>query len=213
MTNTALWLRLFDEDSAELATWEQPLGGADTTVAIDSAEVRRRFRLGPFGGSLFLHAIRVRGHDTVKCALDFRLDEGGVITSTHDANAFPADRYACVPAPAPEKRVYLWVQNRHPVPIPPGAIGLAPMGDEAVRPWPGSVPPFGSRAIDVGALLPSVAWPRQIEVHAGRYLVRPRYEVLRRRTCFMAHANVERTDLTPDPRLAAVVPCWGAATC
>src|SRR5690606_24832664 len=46
-------------------------------------------------------------------------------------------------------------------------------------------------------------WPDQIEIVAGRYFVRPRYEVKRaggnRR---MAHANVERIDLKPNPEIA-----------
>lgn len=207
--DAALWLRLFDEDGTVLSTWEQPLGAADASVVIDSAEVRRRFRLAAFGGSLFLHAIRVRGHDTVKYALDVTLNEGGVVTSTHDANAFPADRYAGVPAPAEDESVHVWVQNCHPVPIPAGAVGLAVMGEDAARPWNEPVPPFGTRAIDVGAVLPGTRWPRQVEIVAGRHLVRPRYEVFRKRTCFVAHANVERTDLAHDARLAAAAPLLG----
>src|SRR3546814_12425751 len=61
-----------------------------------------------------------------------------------------------------------------------------------------------SRALDAGALLPEARWPQQIEVQAGKHFVRPRYEVIangamkppRRR---IAHANVERVDLKPDP--------------
>ena len=51
-------------------------------------------------------------------------------------------------------------------------------------------------------LLPDVRWPAQIEIQAGKYFVRPRYEVVtqsgRRR---ISHPNVERVDLQPDPRI------------
>jgi hypothetical protein len=207
--DAALWLRLFDDDGEVLATWEQPLGAAESSIVIDSVELRRRLRLGPFGGSLFIHAVRIRGHDVVKYALDVTVSQGGAVTSTHDANAFPAERYAGVPAPAEDERVYLWVQNSHPMTMPAGTVGLALMGGTEVRTWNGEVPPFGTRAIDVGAVLPEARWPRQIEVHAGRHFVRPRYEVFRKRTCFIAHANVERTDLTPDARLATAAPLLG----
>jgi hypothetical protein len=66
-----------------------------------------------------------------------------------------------------------------------------------------AIPPFGTTAVDVTALLPALRWPEQIEIRAGKHFVRPRYEVVggdgRRR---IAHANVERTDLAPDPRIA-----------
>ena len=59
-----------------------------------------------------------------------------------------------------------------------------------------------TRGLCVDAMLPAARWPDQIEVVAGRYFVRPRYEVIRkggqRR---IAHANVERTDLKPDPMI------------
>ena len=84
----------------------------------------------------------------------------------------------------------------------PGAIGLNRMGDERVTPLAEPIAPFASRAVDVAALLPDLAWPAQIELRAGKHMVRPRYEVIgdgRRR---IAHVNVERTDLRPDPRAA-----------
>ena len=33
-------------------------------------------------------------------------------------------------------------------------------------------------ALDVGAALPDIAWPAQVELLAGRRVVRPRYEVV-----------------------------------
>src|SRR6185503_3231527 len=51
--------------------------------------------------------------------------------------------------------------------------------------------------------LPNVRWPQQIEVRAGRHCVRPRYEIARRNgRRHIAHVNVERIDLKPDPRIA-----------
>jgi hypothetical protein len=80
------------------------------------------------------------------------------------------------------------------------------MGGEHVAAWPNAIAPFASVAIDVADVLPDAAWPQQIEIHAGRHFVRPRYEIAygdgRRR---IAHANVERTDLKPDPNLPAAM--------
>jgi hypothetical protein len=65
------------------------------------------------------------------------------------------------------------------------------------------VPAFGSYPLDVSELLPAVRYPRQIEIQAGKHFVRPRYEITagngRMR---IAHPNVERADLAPDPRIA-----------
>jgi len=52
----------------------------------------------------------------------------------------------------------------------------------------------------VADVLPDSVWPQQIEISAGKHFVRPRYEITTsagdRR---IAHANVERVDLKPDP--------------
>src|SRR4029079_8215620 len=109
-----------------------PGGGA---VAIDSREVRARFGLGDFVGQLFVHFVGAAGHDVAKYALDTFGDIDAVrdaaLSCTHDANAWPAERYAGLPAPAPGERVVLWLQNSHPTRIPAGAIGLKPMGEGA----------------------------------------------------------------------------------
>src|SRR5262249_37081668 len=123
------------------------------------------------------------------------------LSCTHDANSWPADFYAGLPAPAPGERVLLWLQNSHPCAIPGGAVGLARMGEEAVGRIDRVIPPFASLAVDVGEAAPGLAWPEQLEIHAGKYFVRPRYEVVRGRTRRIAHVNVERTDLAPDPRI------------
>lgn len=195
-----LWLRLFGADGQVLATWEQKVPPNGAGITIDSAEVRARLGLGAFTGQLFIHAIGVAGHDVVKYALDTYASDGGPsLSCTHDANAWPSDRYAGLPAPNPDERVILWVQNSHASAIPAGAMALDRMGAEQPVPIPAAVPPFATLAVDVAALLPGLHWPAQIEFRAGRHVVRPRYEVVREGRTRIAHVNVERADLKPDP--------------
>ncbi len=138
-----------------------------------------------------------------------RTDADGSLSSTHDANAWPADRYAGLPAPAPGEQVVLWIQNSHPIPVPPCDIGLNPMGEERVVPMTEPIAPFATAALDVGKLLPGLAWPRQIEVRAGKHMVRPRYEIVEHGRRRIAHVNVERTDLVPDPALPRLAESLG----
>jgi hypothetical protein len=199
-----LWLRLFAADGAVLATWEQDLPPGPGGFAIDSREVRARFGLPEFVGQLFLHAIGVAGHDVVKYALDVFATEAGEgadrhLSVTHDANAWPSDRYAGLPAPDAGEQVLLWVQNSHAAPIPAGAILLDRMGREAPVALAQEIAPFASLAVDVAELLPGVRWPAQIEIRSGRHVVRPRYQVSRAGHTRIAHVNVERADLRPDP--------------
>jgi hypothetical protein len=123
------------------------------------------------------------------------------LSVTHDANAWPSDRYAGLPAPRADEQVMLWVQNSHAAPIPAGAITLNRMGREALVPLDREVPAYASMAIDVADLLPGLHWPAQIEMRSGRHVVRPRYEVRRAGRTRIAHVNVERADLKPDPGL------------
>jgi hypothetical protein len=162
-----------------------------------------------------LHVVGAAGHDVVKYALDV-FGEGGhdrccdaTLSCTHDANAWPADRYAGLPAPASGERVVLWIQNSHPTPIPADAVGLNPMGEDRVVEIPGSTAPFATRAIDISELLPDIAWPQQIELRAGKHMVRPRYEVLEKNRRRIAHVNVERADLAPDPELPRITGMLG----
>jgi hypothetical protein len=198
---TQLWCRLYGGDGKPLAEWSEDLAPGPCSVVIDSGEVRRRFGLKAFCGQIFLHVVGAAGHDVVKYALDTYGDRPSTLSCTHDTNAFPADFYAGLPAPAAGERVVLWVQNAHPIPIPPRAIGLNRMGNDKVMWFEDEVPPFGTVAVDAGLLLPALSWPDQIEIRSGRHIVRPRYEVLGPRESRMAHANVERTDLKPDPHL------------
>jgi hypothetical protein len=195
-----LWLRLFDADGAILATWEQALPSGPGGFSIDSRQVRAQFDLPPFTGQLFVHAIGVAGHDVVKYALDTYASENGAsLSCTHDANAWPSDRFAGLPAPRPDEKVVLWLQNSHAVPIPAGTIALDRMGAETPVALTSPVGPFATVAMDVADYLPDVRWPAQIEIRAGRHVVRPRYEVTRNDRVRIAHVNVERDNLRSDP--------------
>ena len=200
-----LWLRLFDTDGAVLATWEQALPSGAGGFSIDSREVRQRFGLGPFTGQLFIHAIGVAGHDVVKYALDtYASDNGASLSCTHDANAWPSDRFAGLPAPRADETVVLWLQNSHAAPIPAGGIALDRMGAEQPVALAREIGPFATVALDVGDLLPGLRWPAQVEIRAGRHVVRPRYEVTRNDRVRIAHVNVERDNLRADPGIATL---------
>ena len=201
-----VWGRVFAGDGRVLADFERPLGGANETFCLDSAQIKKEFNLPDFCGQVFLHVARAAGHDIVKYVADsygqFCDGKTSELSCTHDANSWPSDLYAGIPAPAVGDSVVLWAQNSHPSPIPAHAIGANRMGEDDVKTYPQEIPPFATRAIDLGALLPDVCWPAQIEIRAGRHFVRPRYEVInqagRRR---INHANVERTDLQTDENL------------
>ncbi|MGE0415824.1 MAG: hypothetical protein AB7O80_03370, partial [Acetobacteraceae bacterium] len=138
-----LWLRLFDGDGTALATWEQKLPAGPGGYWIDSRDVKERFGLGDFTGQLFLHAVGAAGHDVVKYALDTHAgDNGATLSCTHDANAWPSDRFAGLPAPRPDERVVLWLQNSHAAPIPAGAVQLDRMGAEAPASYDRELGPF-----------------------------------------------------------------------
>lgn len=200
-----LYCCLFGADGEVLAEWHEALGPAGAAVVLDSAEVAARFGLGAFTGQLFVHVLGAAGHDIVKYALGTYGDGDDVLSATHDANAWPSDLYAGLPAPAPGEQVILWMQNSHPKAIPAGAIGLNVMGRHETAWLDDEIPAFASFALDSRDLLPDAAWPQQIEMQAGKHMVRPRYEVLsadgRRR---IAHVNVERSDLKSNPQLAEV---------
>ena len=204
------WAELFDDAGSPLAAWEEALPDAPAGLAIDSRAVRARFKLPAFAGQLFLHFIGAKGHDVVKYALDTYGDTPEELSCTHDANAWPADRYAGLPAPKAGEKVVLWVQNSFPCPIPKRGVGLNAMGDEAVAWLEREIPAFGSYALDVAELLPKIGHPQQIEIQAGKHFVRPRYEIRAANGRMrIAHPNVERTDLKPDARIAALANLMG----
>jgi hypothetical protein len=206
----SFWLCLFGEDGRVLAEWRETAPSGPGGIVIDSRAVRRRFGLDEFAGQLFIHVIGAVGHDVVKYALDVFGDRPEDLSCTHDANAWPSDYYAGLPAPKAGEKVVLWVQNSHPCAIPPKSIGLNLMGRSETT-WLGrAVPAFGSLALDVAELLPAARWPQQIEIQAGRHFVRPRYEIIaasgQRR---IAHPNVERVDLKPDPQIPELANLMG----
>jgi hypothetical protein len=197
-----IWLSLFDENGRSLAQWKEPLPEANAAIVVDSPKVRSRFSLPAFTGQLFLHVVGAAGHDIVKYALDTYGDADDVLSCTHDANSWPANRYAGLPAPNEDEEVVLWVQNSHPNPIAAGEIGFNLMGDDNVAYLNEPVGAFATRRLNAAELLPRARWPQQIEIRAGKHLVRPRYEVLRKNGHQrIAHPNVEREDLRPDPQL------------
>jgi hypothetical protein len=204
-TGVACWLTLFDEAGTILAEWSESAAAEAGAITIDSREVRKRFNLEPFNGQLFIHIAGAAGHDIVKYALDTFGDgpagHDAALSCTHDANAWPSERYAGLPAPAPGEQVRLWIQNSHAAPIPAGAIGLSVMGSQHVVPLDKPIGAFATRIVDVAELLPGLAWPAQIELHAGKHIVRPRYEIVENGRRRLAHVNVERGDLKPNPEL------------
>jgi len=202
------WMTLFGAEGEVLVEWCECYGPSQSAIVLDSREIRERFRLAEFCGQLFLHIVGAAGHDVVKYALDTfsdrDLDDNGAaatLSCTHDANAWPADRYAGLPAPAAGEEVQLWIQNSHPIAIPTGAIGLNRMGDDRIVPITEPIAPLATRAVNISELLPGISWPAQIELRAGKHMVRPRYEVIERGRRRIAHVNVERDDLSPDPEI------------
>ena len=202
--------RLYDGSGQLLAAWEEAAPPGAGGYVLDSSALRARFGLPPFTGQLFIHAAGVAGHDVVKYALDtYATDNGASLSCTHDANAWPSERFAGLPAPRADERVILWVQNSHAVPIPAGAMALDRMGAEAPVPIDEEIPAFATRAVDVADYFPGLLWPAQLELRAGRHIVRPRYEVARAGRTRIAHINVERADLKDDPGIKTLHPALG----
>lgn len=208
--NIRIWCRLFDGRGKVLATWILPCPDPEGSLIVDSADVRARFGLPEFTGQLFVHVMGAAGHDVVKYALDTYGDAPGVLSQTHDANSWPSDLYAGLPAPGEGEEVVLWVQNSHPSPIGRNEIGLGPMGEREVEYLDEEIAPFSTRSLSVSELLPKARWPLQIEIHAGKHFVRPRYEVTNAKgRVRISHPNVERSDLKPDPALAGLSKWFG----
>ena len=201
--DTRLWCRLFGADGAVLADWEQTLAHGPCGIRLDSAEVRQRFGLPEFAGSLFVHVIGSAAHDTLKYAVDIYDDAGATTTATHDSNPWAADFYAGLPAPAAGQRVKLWLQNCYPTSIPAGATLVRPMGGGGFTGVGPEIPPYGTVAVDVARDFPDVAWPGQFEIQADKYFCRPRYEIdMPDGHRSVAHVNVERSDLKAAADLA-----------
>lgn len=208
-----LWARLFDSEGGVLADFEKPLGGANELFELDSAQLKQELNLPNFCGQVFLHVVGAAGHDIVKYVVDSYGSGANAQTElscTHDANSWPADLYAGVPAPSDGDTVTFWIQNSHPTPIPPNTIGFSRMGGDNLVYFPDEIKPYATQPVDLGALLPDVKWPAQYEIHAGKHFVRPRYEVTNQQGCRrINHANVQRTDLSIDPNLPNLSPWVG----
>ena len=208
--DTRAWCYLIDAKGKKLAEWSEPLPAANASVVFDSAEIRARFKLPDFIGQLFIHIVGAAGHDVVKYALDTYGDDKTVLSCTHDANAWPSDHYAGLPAPADDEEVVLWLQNSHPGVIPPGSVGINLMGDDAIVCVDEPIASYGSYALNVNKLLPHAKWPQQIEIQAGKHFVRPRYEITSTNGhARISHPNVERVDLTLDAKLAELGDLFG----
>jgi len=196
---------LFDGSGRSIGEWTEKLPAANGSIVLDSKDVRARFGLAPFTGQLFMHIVGAAGHDVVKYALDTYGDSPDVLSCTHDANSWPADLYAGLPAPADDEDVVLWVQNSHPNAIPANEIGFNLMGNDDIAYLEEPIGAFATYRLSVSQLLPRARWPQQIEIRAGKYFVRPRYEVLRKNgRRRIAHPNVERTDLKLDEKLPSL---------
>ncbi len=197
-----VWCCLFDQAGTVLAQWEEAIPAAGASLILDSKEIRQRFDLDDFTASLFIHILGVVRHDVVKYALDVYGDDDSVLSCTHDANAWPSDLYAGLPAPYENETVIMWIQNSHPVAIPAHSVGINLMGSDDLRLVPVEIGPFSCYPLNVADFFPEARWPQQFEVQAGRYFVRPRYEVhVRGGRSRIAHVNVERNDLKADPYL------------
>jgi len=196
-----LWALLVDDKGKSLAQWEESLSPTVHSIVIDSRDIKKRFNLSDFTGQLFIHITGTKGHSIVKYALDTFHDDG-TLSATHDANAWPPKYFAGLPAPREGEKVILWLQNSHPVPVPAKGVSLNLMGDSHEVILNRDIPSFGTYALDLADYFPKARWPQQIELHAGHYFVRPRYEVVNAKgyRC-MAHVNVERNDIKPDLKL------------
>lgn len=201
-----VWGRLFDAEGTLVLDFEKPLGDANEIFCLDSAELKKEYNLPDFCGQIFVHIVGAAGHDIVKYIVDIYNDDSAPtfsLSCTHDANSWPADLYAGIPAAGEGDTIILWVQNSHPTPIAANTIGIKRIGEnKPLLLYSEPISPFATRAINLGKLAPQYQWPEQLEIYAGKHFVRPRYEVINkaghRR---INHANVERTDLVNDPQL------------
>jgi hypothetical protein len=200
------YMYLLNAQGQILAHWHEALNNKVELFILDSKEVKNKFNLPEFMGQVFIHMVGASGHDVVKYALDIYGDDDKVLSATHDANAWPCNYFAGLPAPKQNEKVYVWLQNTHPVAIKPGTISLNLMGEENHQYIKQEILPYGSLQVDTHEYFPNVNFPAQFEINAGNYFVRPRYEVenlANKRKC-IAHVNVERDNLAVDPKIKEV---------
>src|SRR5260221_390335 len=96
-----IWFALFGSDGQRLAEWKEALPEANASIVVDSADVSARYKLASFTGQLFMHVVGAAGHEIVKYALDTYGDAPEMLSCTHDANSWPADRYRSTVLPTP----------------------------------------------------------------------------------------------------------------
>ncbi len=185
---------LLNHDGQDLAQFDLTLNRNDQLVQICSDQVAAEHGLGAFAGQLFMHAIGAAGHDVMKYVCD-QHDSSGSLTTTHDANSWPADRYAGIPLPAgDQEQVDLWIQNPHQRSIAGGSLSLSTADGQSLT-LDQELAPLATHRWR----LPSIGKASQVILRSGRQLARPRYEVQRDGKRHLAHANVVREDLGHDP--------------
>jgi hypothetical protein len=209
--HSRLWLQLIDADGRVCGEGFWPLPETGGGWSLDSRTLCATYGLSDFTGTLYMHVIGTAGHDLMKYAIDVFSANGHALSATHDSNPWPADFYAGIPAPqTDEDDVVVWLQSALPYPLPGGSLTLNVMGQADVcYTVPEAIGPFGMVPVSVRAAFPGRVWPAQLELSAGRCLTRPRYEVMQGPHRRIAHANVERMDVQPDPVLPQLAPVFG----
>ncbi len=200
------YMYLLDSEGKLLKSWHEKLEDKVEPFYLSSKEIKKRFELPDFMGQIFIHMVGAAGHDVVKYALDVYGDDPTILSATHDANPWPCQYFAGLPAPKKDEKVTLWLQNTHPVKIKKNTISLNVMGEESHQFIEQEIPAYGMLEVDVSNYFPEQFFPAQFEVNAGNYFVRPRYEVenlTTKRKC-IAHVNVERDNLANDPKIKEI---------
>ena len=111
--NVKAWFCLFSKDGEVITDWYEKFDQKQDILSIDTKYIVEKNNLDPnqdYG--LFVHIINCAGHDLLKYAFDIYSDDFSVLTATHDANPFPADLYAGIPAARPGEKVILNLQNQ-----------------------------------------------------------------------------------------------------
>ena len=164
------------------AEWRETVAPGVAAIVLDSREIRRRFALA----RIHRPALPPRGRRG--------RPRRGEIRARHFRRATPGRASPAPTTPIPgrrismpacrrrprARRVTLWVQNSQPCAIPAGRDRAQPHGrcTRSRRSTAPSRPSPPTRSTSP-TLLPEARWPQQIEMRAGKYFVRPRYEVQR----------------------------------
>ena len=119
-----------------------------SSTAAPSAPV---FDLPEFTGQLFVHAIGVAGHDIVKYALEtYGDDNPPILSATHDADSWPSDLYAGLPAPRRWRRGHpLGAEQPSDHDHARRNRALGNMGRDGIARLNEEIAPFATRALRV----------------------------------------------------------------